>query len=98
MSWLSTKDKIWKDEWRSASTPNQKTAIPVIIAKETDIIIKATNPDKIRNIERALGITLDKGKFTIKPGDIGSFDIIGSKADDYTSVKNVVDLTIPPPN
>lgn len=88
---FSFKNKNWNTDWTSASTPNQKIAIAKIIAGQ-DITIRATNPNKIQAIENNLGIKLTNGQFTIKAEDIGSLKIIGSEADDFTKIKQTVDL------
>ena len=80
------------NEWVSASTPNQTLAIPDIIDKNKDLVIKTSDPDKITAIESAFNISITNGTFTIKAADIGTFKIIGSQADDFTNVKSVVDL------
>lgn len=94
---FSTKDKDWANDWLNSTTTNQTTVYPQIQAGGNTVTIKASSSGKKAEIEAAFGITMQPSgsgtfKYDIPASDINSLKIIGSEADDFTSVKEIVNL------
>ena len=90
---FSTKDKNWEYDWLDASTNNQKSVFPNMEGK--DIVIKASDPDKLIAIKKAFGIDPSEfvnGAYTITANQIGSLKIFGSAADDISTVKYIKEV------
>jgi len=59
---FSTTSKNWVDDWKTASTENQKIVYPKLIDGNKDVIIKATDPDKILLLKNRFALLLKMAK------------------------------------